>query len=121
MCFAMVLPSRLMSSVLTHSSWPRPAARRKTIETRYATAQELLKLSAGQPVVEEGVDVGDGGLDLLLPSPEEINDADLHGVVLQLGLVDDALPERQQDVSIVPHAVLCPFYALAHRLGRRAQ
>ena len=98
---AMVTSSLLMSSVFTHRLGPLPAARPVVTFASPplpclgtgAPQKEVLEVGAGQPVVEQRVDVGDGGLNLLLPGPHEIKDAELHGVVVQLGLVDDAFPQ----------------------------
>ena len=55
----------------------------------------------GQPVVAQRFDVRDGGPHLLFSSPQEINDAALHSVILQLRLVDDAFAQWQQDIAIL--------------------
>src|SRR5690606_13276844 len=50
----------------------------------------------------------------------QIDHAKLHGVVLQLGRMDDPLPERQQDVSIVQGSLSYALQTLPHRLSDRA-
>ena len=53
------------------------------------------QIRPGKPVVTKGFDVADRGFDLTLTIAQELNDAHLHGVVLQLRLVHDPLVEGQ--------------------------
>src|SRR4029434_7517181 len=115
-----VPPFLLMSSVFTHIFKPFHAAHRQATWTRQATAEQQPEVGAGQPVVAQRFDIRDGGPYLLFSSPYEINDAALHGVILQLGLVDDAFAQWQQDIAIVQRTVLCPLRPLAHRTDRGA-
>src|SRR5258706_14838205 len=67
---------------------------------REAAAERLLERVARDPVVPQRLDEALAGLDLTLLRGEELEDAYLHGVVVELHLVDDPPGERQHLVAV---------------------
>ena len=78
------------------------------VGARQPAAQNLLQICAGQPVITKRLDVSNGSLYLLLAGAQKLKRTELHGVVLKLRFVDDALVQRQQNIAIVQGAIPCP-------------
>ena len=58
-------------------------------------------MGVGHPVVEKRLDVSDSSLNLLFSGSQEIKGTDLHRVILQLRLIDNPLPQGQDDIAVV--------------------
>src|SRR5918999_4675830 len=97
-----------------------PWAYGHAVRARQAAAQELRQIGAGEPVIAQRFDIRHGDPNLLLPDPQELKDAQLHGVILQLGLTHDALEPRQENVSGIARTVLSPLHPLRNRPDRGA-
>src|SRR5262245_25816240 len=72
---------------------------------RQVAADCALQLRPREPVVRERLDVRASGFDLVALRLEKLEDADLHGVVLELGLLDDLLPKRKHHALVVLDAL----------------
>ena len=95
-CILLINGRRFHAARRVASLWSAVQA----VLTRQAAAQELPKCGAGEPVIAQRFDIRHGGPNLLLSCPQELKDAQLHGVILQLGLTDDALKQRQENVLV---------------------
>lgn len=66
-----------------------------------ASGEDKPEVRMRRPVLQQRVDVADGRLDLLFFCAQEIQGPDLHGVVLELCLAQDALANRQQHIAVM--------------------
>ena len=93
---------------------------RQSIRAWQPAAQNLPEVSPGQPVITKRFNVGNGCFNLLLSRAQQLNRSELHRVVLQLGFVDDALMQRQQNVAVVQRAIPESFHSISNSASRRA-
>src|SRR5437763_16675625 len=66
-----------------------------------AAADGAFQFRAGDPIVLEGLHVFATRIDLSLFGLQQLEDANLHGVVLQLVLLNDLVPQGNDDPRIV--------------------
>src|SRR3954453_3030499 len=79
----------------------------RRLDARKTTADRAAERCAGDPVVAEGFDVRAASVNLSLLRSEQLKDAYLHRVVLKLGMLDDPMPQGQDDAVVVVRSFTC--------------
>src|SRR5262245_13326144 len=97
-----------MPCTLTHPHRSNCSASPESRREGQPTGRQLHEVRSSEPVVAQRFDVGNRGLDLALTVAQQLEDADLHRVVLKLSLGHDPLLQRQDDVTVVERPIPRP-------------